>query len=232
MSASRHSIGQVARPAVRDRNRGGRGEQQRGDRLADDVRAADHHRARTLYRVRPQARSGPCSPSGVHGTKARQPRRQPPGVDHMKPVHILRRDRPNRSRRPRQCAAGSGKLDEYAVDRIVGVQPRCTSASKSTCARRRRQARDAKSDDPRLARLPPFVTHIDFARRVLPHQHGGKPRRLRPWAARKAAVSIGHARAQPGRERLAVEDRRRHHAPPTPTGGRRGTPARRPAARR
>jgi hypothetical protein len=57
----------------------------------------------------------------------------------------------------------------------------------------------------RLERLLALVADIDLARRIFAHQHHGKTRPCGPRSASNDAAIVGHARAQPFGEGLAVD---------------------------
>ena len=97
------------------------GQQQRGQRPADNRRAAEHDRfhARQIGMNAAQQDHAACGGAG-HQTGLPVP--QPPDIDRVKAVDILGRIDRTDHRVP-IGSGGQGQLHEDAVNPLVGVQP-------------------------------------------------------------------------------------------------------------
>ena len=176
-------------------------EQQHRHRLADDVRAAHHQRARSLqgsFGLVEQAedsgrRAGP-QPLAAGEERA--------GVDRAEAVHVfLRRERVEH--RPGVDLSGQRQLHEHAVDRPVAVE--------LPDQLEQRRLRGLLGEDVLEAGHASFLTglrlaaHVDLRRRIVSDPDESQPR---PHAG--ALLDLPHLRgdlgADPGGDGLAVDD--------------------------
>ena len=143
-----------------------------GHRLADDVRPADHHglHPRQVAVKVAQQHQAAKRRAGHHGLL---PRPQQPHVRDVEAVDVLRRvdgvddEVGIEVLRQRQ-------LDEDAVHRRVGVQPRDERQKIGLGGLGGQLVLEGRH--PGLGRLLALVADVDLARRVLAHQHDRKPR--------------------------------------------------------
>ena len=194
--------GEVARARVAGRHGGVAGQQQRRDRLADEVRAADHDGLGALERRRRGGAAAPSRPSGVHGRRPGRPLASRPAEIGVSPSTSLRGPISSVSAPPSTCGGvGSWsrmpgharvvvELAQQPLDLVVrgvGGQPvveaaRCRPRPTPSACRRRRPPRRGRR---RPARSPARAA-------------GARPRptRRRPR----------HLGAHLLRDRLAVDD--------------------------
>ena len=93
-----------------------------GHRLAEQVRAPDHHRLGALER-----RRRPSSSSTMIARRRARPQAlaalgEQPGADRRQPVDVLARRRPGRSARRRRGASGTGSWQRIPLTRRIGVE--------------------------------------------------------------------------------------------------------------
>ena len=148
-------------------------------------------------------------PSGVHGTSAGRPRREPADIERMKAVDVLGGiDRGDHLLRDRS-ARGSGSCTRMPCTAGSALS-RAISASSSASLAVVRQAvierAHAGLDRPSCA----LLRDIDLARRIVADQHDREAGRDDRAPPASRATSAADARAQVRRDRLAVDDRRAH----------------------
>ena len=129
--------GEVARVRVADRDGRVRLQQQVRHRLADDVAAADHDRARAVELDRVLA-SIAMTPTGVAADERRPAEEELAGVERMQAVDVLARGDRARSPAPRRCDPGSGSCTRIASTPSSAFSS-ATCASRSSSRRLRRQ---------------------------------------------------------------------------------------------
>ena len=140
------------------------------------------------------------------GYEAFLPDAQPPDIDDVEAVHILVRvDRGDHHLLVDML--GQRQLDEDAVHRRIGVE-HADQRQQLVLRRRLGQAVGGADHARRLGRLA-LGTDIDLARRVLADDHHRQPR-LAPRRRLESGDQRRHAFTQRRRERLAVDDVRRH----------------------
>ena len=201
MSAVRHSAARsrvrewamVTVPVLR--------QQQLRHRLADQHRAPDHHGVQPVQRGQHLFQQQQAAERRT-GHQPRQPGGEPPGIDHMQPVHVLLRiDRGDR--RAGVEVFRQRQLHEDAVYRGVGVQRRHQRQQIRLRGLRRQPVFEGPHT--RRQRLPPLVADIDLARRVLAHQHH-RQAWLQAMLHVKPRHRLGDLAGQPRRVSLAVDD--------------------------
>ena len=176
-------------------------EQQGGHRLADDRRAADHHRVATgdldplTLEELDDARWGGRSEGLL-------PEPEPPDVVRREAVHVLGRAHVLEDLAFRE-ASRQRELDQEAVHRVVGVE-RLDGGDHLRRARVVRErldpAREAGTE-----RVPLLAAHVDVRSRVLAHQQHRQARRPMPLGDHRGHLG-GHLFADRGGNRLTVED--------------------------
>ncbi len=195
--------GKVARARVAHGHGGVGAEQELGHRLAEQVRAPDHDRLRALEGHALEQHHHP-------GRRARpqtgESERQPPGVGHGEPVHVLVGIDPVGDHGAVQVV-GHRELAEDPADRVVGVQG--VDQLQRLGLRHRRRQRMVKALDPKLAGGAPLRGDVDLRGGIVADQDGGETRRD-AVLGRELGDLAGHLLAQRGRHRLAVDDPRGH----------------------
>ncbi len=201
--------GQVAGARVADGDGRVRGQQQACHRHADQLRAADDDRlgALQLDALVAQQLHHAGRRAGHQARACRGPAgRRWSGSARRRPC----RDRSRRRPRSGSICSGSGQLDEDAVDVVVASSAATSSSSSSSLGLAGQAVVDRAH--PGLLAGPVLV-----ARRRSPRP--GRRRRS-PWPApacarsrpRSSATSARDPLAHRGRDRLAVDDPRRHLA--------------------
>ena len=188
---------QIPRAGMRNRHRAISPQKQLRHGPPDNLRTPQHQGPRTTQR-NAGFRQQMHHPARRTRNQARLARRQPPGIQRVKAIHILARvHRGNRGFCPDM--GGQGKLHQNPIHGRVSIQPRDFREQISFGGRLRQM--NGGAIEAGLGRRAVLVAHINATRGVFTHAHHAQA-----GLEGKGGYARGKASPQPGAKRLAIKN--------------------------